>query len=107
MREGAAEGPRSGGPRVVFPVVLSPLWGGGEGELGAHRPCGRGGGGWRGLFKYKSWGARRGDKDSEVIKNIENCERYQGYRGIFECEYWDLEGNSWISRVLQTVLFRD
>lgn len=37
VREGAAEGPRSGGPRVVFPVVLSPLWGGGGGRGGRAR----------------------------------------------------------------------
>lgn len=67
------------------------------------------------------WGVG-GSKDSEGFLNInigvlegvvgivrefkilvfENCERSQGYRGIFKCEYWDLEGCSRMSRALLT-----
>lgn len=60
VREGAAEGPLSGGPGV-FSVVLSPWWGGGERrESKGHRdrvavgPVGKWGEGWLSL---ESWGA--------------------------------------------------
>lgn len=111
VREGAAEGPRSGGPGVSS-VVLAP-WRG-EGRGGRARGtetvcCGACREGGRGLVKSKSWGAAGAAGAARGLEMllIENCEGEQGYRGIFKCGYWHLEGKSGVARALQTTLFRD
>lgn len=72
VREGAAEGPRPGGPGVLS-VVLSPLWGGGErresrghGGRAAVGPAGKGGEG----CEVRVLGCRRGGGSREGLGNV-------------------------------------